>query len=362
MSELEALICLNSIPGIGSIKIRLLIQFYGSALRAIEAPLSEIGTFPGFGPKILSGWEKTLREEKWKHDLVLAKRFETEIIPFNHSSYPKRLLETIDFPLILYVRGTLKKEDQLSLALIGTRSPTLYGKEMAKRFSRELAQSGYSIVSGLARGIDTAVHEGALEGGRTIAVLGSGLASLYPPENAMLAEAIKKNGAVISEFPMETSPERHHFPQRNRIVSGMTLGTFVIEAPLQSGAMLTAERAIGQTRPVFALPGRVDSDCFKGNHALIKEGKAKLVEGVEDILRHYDHFSLPLSFKSSPEPLIRLENEEEFLYSRLPSYELTIEELVSRLQWPITKLNVLLMSLVLKKMIKEYPGKIYKKI
>lgn len=362
MNELEALLCLTSIPGIGSIRARLLIQFYGSAIKTLEAPLIEIEGFPGFGRKILSGWEKTIEEKKWEQDILLADRLNAKIIPFNHPSYPKQLLNTVDFPLVLYVQGNLLKEDQLSLAVVGTRQPTLYGKEMAKRFSQGLAQSGYTIVSGLARGIDTAAHEGAIEGGRTIAVLGSGLASLYPPENALLAEAIKKNGALISEFPMATSPDKHHFPQRNRIVSGMTRGTFVIEAPLQSGAMLTAERAISQDKPVFALPGRVDSPCFKGNHALIKEGKAKLVEEIEDILRHYNHFSIPFSVQSSPQPLIRLEKEEEFLFNQLPSYELTIEELVSQLQWPITKLNVLLMSLVLKKKVKEYPGKIYKKI
>lgn len=362
MDELEALIILNHLSHIGSVKIRLLIQHYGSAVAALKAPLAELATFPGFGPKILHAWEKGFKEELWKQDVILAERLGTQLIPFTSPAYPRRLLEMTDYPLILYVQGTLRKEDQRCLAVVGTRQATLYGQEMAKRLSRELAQAGFTIVSGLARGIDTAAHQGALEAGRTMAVLGSGLACIYPSENKQLAEQIAQQGALMSEFSMATPPDRSHFPQRNRIVSGMTMGTLLIEAPQQSGAMLTTARALDQGRPVFALPGRIDQQSFKGNHALIKEGKAKLIDHIQDILHYFDDFSLPLVFKPAVRSSFSLEKEEAELLHQLPAQELSVEEILRQTQWPVAKVNVLLMSLVLKKMVKEYPGKIYKKI
>lgn len=362
MEELEALLILSSLPHVGSVKIRLLMQHYGSAVAALQAPLAELAHFPGFGPKILQAWKKGLEEADWKQNLLLAERLQTQLIPFTSPHYPRRLLEIVDYPLVLYVQGTLLKEDQRCLAVVGTRQASLYGQEMAKQLSRELAQAGFTVVSGLARGIDTAAHQGALEKGRTLAVLGSGLACLYPSENGNLARAIRQQGALMSEFAMAAPPDRHHFPQRNRIVSGMALGTILIEAPQKSGAMLTVEKALSQGRPVFALPGRVDQESFKGNHALIKGRKAELIESVEDILKNFSDGSLPLIFKSTKPPSVPLEKEEEELLRQMPIQEVSIEELVAHVPWPVAKLNGLLMSLVLKKMVKEYPGKIYKKI
>jgi DNA processing protein len=338
------------------------MHHYGSAAAALQAPLEEIAAFPGFGPKVLQAWKKGLEEKEWRQNLLLAERLQTQIIPFTSPHYPKRLLEIGDYPLVLYMQGNLLREDQRCLAIVGTRQASLYGQEIAKELSLKLAQAGFTIVSGLARGIDTAAHQGALEKGRTLAVLGSGLASIYPTENTKLAQVIRQQGALISEFAMATPPDRQNFPQRNRIVSGMTLGTILIEAPQQSGAMLTVERALSQGRPVFALPGRVDQDSFKGNHALIKERKAELIENIQDILKHFDDCSLPLVFKPASKPSFSLEKEEEELLKQMPTQEISIEELTHHISWPIAKLNGLLMSLVLKKMVKEYPGKIYKKI
>lgn len=362
MDELEALLILSSLSHVGSIKVRLLMQHYGSAVAALQAPLEEIATFPGFGPKILQAWKKGLEEGQWRQNLILAERLQTQIVPFTSPHYPKRLLKIADYPLVLYIQGNLFREDQRCLAVVGTRQASIYGQEMAKELSLQLAQAGFTIVSGLARGIDTAAHKGALEKGRTFAVLGSGLANIYPAENTGLAQIIRQKGALISEFAMATPPDRQNFPQRNRIVSGMTLGTILIEAPQKSGAMLTAERALIQGRPVFALPGRIDQDSFKGNHVLIKERKAELIENIQDILKHFDDCSLPLVFKPSSKSSIPLEKEEEELIRQMPAQEISIEELIHRVSWPIAKLNGLLMSLVLKKIVKEYPGKIYKKI
>jgi DNA processing protein len=361
LEELEALLVLSSLPYLGSVKTRLLMRHYGSALAALNAPLKELETFPGFGPKTLQAWIKGLEEEQWKKDLVFAERSQVQLIPFTSPKYPKRLLEIVDYPLVLYVQGSLTERDNRCLAVVGTRQSSFYGQDMAKKLSGELAQLGFTIVSGLARGIDTAAHQGAVERGRTIAVLGSGLACLYPKENSALADAIRHNGALISEFPMTTPPERHNFPQRNRVVSGMTLGTILIEAPQKSGAMLTVECAISQGRKVFALPGRADQDFFKGNHALIKDRKAELIENVQDILKSFNDYSLPLMFQSAIQPSVHLEKEEEELLKQMPIQEISIEELLQQIQWPIAKVNSLLMSLVLKKIVKEYPGKIYKK-
>lgn len=361
MEELEALVILNSMPQVGSTKKQRLIQHYGSALEALKVPLEEIAHFLNFQPKVVKLWKEELDDHQWEHNLRLVERLHAQLVPYTSPRYPRRLLEIEDYPLVLYIQGTLSNEDERSISIVGTRQASIYGKNMAEQLSRELASMGMTVVSGLARGIDTAAHQGALAGGRTIAVLGSGLGSIYPSENKELAESISQKGALISEFPMAAPPRRHHFPQRNRIVSGLSMGTLLIEAPCQSGAILTAERAIKQKRPVFALPGRADLDSYKGNHALIKESKAKLIEGSRDIL---NYFELPLSCKSLPvqRRTISLENEERELLNLMPSHEVSIEELINRVQWQVAKLNRLLMSLVLKKIIKEYPGKFYKKI
>jgi DNA processing protein len=362
LEELEALVILTSFASLGSIKVKLLIEHYGSARDALKASSEELMSLPGFGPKVIAAWEKGLREENWKANLDLADRLHTQLIPYTSHLFPKRLLEIADHPILLYVKGEMIKQDQRCLAIVGTRAASIYGQEMAYRLGRELAQAGYTIVSGLARGIDTAAHRGALETGRTIGVLGSGLACLYPEENKGLADAMSERGAVISEFPMGAPPDRSHFPQRNRIVSGMTLGTILIEAPVKSGAMLTMEKALDQGRPLFVLPGRADHDNFRGNHALLKSRKAELIENANDVIKHFDEMALPLVFGQPARPKVFLEKEEEELLTRMPTEELSIEEIGRRTGLPIVRLNILLMSLVLKKIIKQYPGKIYKKV
>lgn len=363
MDELEALVILNSLPHIGSVKARQLLQRYGSAIAVLKAPLEEIGAMRGFGPKTMQLWKKDLEHGRWKQNLALAERLSAHLIPYTSPQYPKRLLQIEDHPLILYIKGELLEQDARSLAVVGTRQASIYGLEAARDLSAQLAHCGFTIVSGLARGIDSSAHCGALERGRTLAVLGSGLACLYPPENASLADAIARKGALISEFPMAEPPGRHNFPRRNRIVSGMTLGTIVIEAPCKSGAMLTAELALAQRRTVFALPGRADIDSFKGNHALIKQRKAELIENAGDVLKYFESlFPMQPGFLPVGKNSIPLESDEEELLKKLPAVEVSIEEIVRAVQWPVAKINSLLMRLTLKKVVKEYPGKIYKKL
>lgn len=340
-----------------------MIHHFGSPAEAAQADPKEIQELPGFGPKIIQSWRDSLGKPVWKNTWDLAERLGVQIIPYTSSVYPKRLRGIVDFPLILYVKGTLIPADHRSLAVIGTRQASIYGLEMTRKITGDLSRAGFTIVSGLARGIDTAAHAVACEQGRTLAVLGCGLGHLYPRENERLAETIISRGALISEFPITTPPDRQHFPQRNRIVSGMTLGTILMEAPKQSGAMITVGQALSQGRKVFALPGRADQDNFKGNHELIKNDQAQLIENSQDVIMQFDDLLGPLSFKSSVQRAFpQLEKEEADFIQLLPAEELSIEDIASQTKLPMAKVNVLLFSLVLKKMIKEYPGKIYKKI
>lgn len=357
MTELEAFAVLISIPHLGAIKIRLLVERFGCAVEALKAPLAEISAIPGF-ERVMTYWQNWQKDKAWKLDLSLVEKHGVQLVPFNHPQFPKALLDVPDHPALLYIRGTLKPQDQRGLAVVGTRNASIYGNEMAESISQRLAANGFTVISGLARGIDTAAHRGALESGRTIAVIGSGLANLYPPENHGLADKIVQNGALISEFPMATPPDRQNFPQRNRIVSGMSMATLLIEAPIKSGAMITMDRARMQKRQLFALPGRVDSDNFRGNHFLIKSGQAQLIENAEDIIVNFQEL-FPVQILRSMTP--QLDAEERALFDRMPNEEINIDALASMAGQPIQQINRILMSLVLKKAIKEFPGKLYKK-
>lgn len=363
MNELEALVILSQLPYLGSVKIRLLIGHFGSALKVLEAEKDQIESLPGFGCKITQVWKRWEKDTSWQEDLELAERHGIKILPFSHSSYPKRLLELHDAPLLLYMKGEIKPQDQKSIAIVGTRNATRYGHEMTEKLSGELASLGFTIVSGLARGIDTSAHIHALKNGRTVAVIGSGLLDVYPRENLKLAEQITHKGVLMSEFSLKTPPDRQNFPQRNRIVSGMTLGTVLIEAPLESGAMITMRKGFNQGRKLFAVPGRVDMETFQGNHMLIKSGEAKLVETVKDIAECFqDLLGGCQKVSALAREKVILEVDEEKLLEQIPARDLSFDEIAGLTKLNAMQLNIILMGLVLKKAIKEYPGKIYKKV
>lgn len=367
LDETEALMILSSIPNLGIVKLRALLRHFGCGLNALVASAEEISALPGFNGRMSAGWENWPEDDTWKRNLLAVAKHEAVVLPCSSPHYPKRLLEISDAPVILYFQGRMVPADQRSIAIVGTRQASIYGQEMARRFAYELAALGFTIVSGLARGIDTAAHLGALERGRTIAVIGSGLGDIYPAENRTLAHRIATQGAVMSEFPMLAPPDRQNFPQRNRIVSGMTLGTLLIEAPVKSGAMITMEKAESQGRPLFALPGRIDSDSFRGNHALIKQGRALLVESAAEVASHFDQLfgALPLpapTVNKGGAPEMPLVGDEETLWTSLPNQELSVEQILLLTKVPISALNVLLMKLVLKGRLKEFPGKVYMKI
>lgn len=363
LNELQALAILSTIPYLGSVKVRQLIERFGSAAESLKASSQTIQSIPGFGKRIVEAWDTHKKQTLWQQDFKLADQYGVDLIPYNCSRFPRQLLEIKDPPVLLYVKGELKNIDHQSIAIVGTRNAGIYGMEMATMLAENLASRGFTIVSGLARGIDTAAHFGALRQGRTIGIIGSGIADLYPKENIGLAEEITKNGAIISEYPMQTPPDRYTFPRRNRLVSGMTLGTLLIEAPLKSGAMITMDLASEQNKKLFALPGRADHDNFRGNHALIKSGKAALIENAEDVIQAFQNLFGKVEHPkaASASKAITLDPDEEFLIQLFPKEETSLEELIAKTKLPIAKLNVLLMGLMLKKMIQEYPGKIYKK-
>jgi len=275
-----------ALSGISGVRIRKLLGFIekcGSAEAAFHILKERPSDTELFSQRERENICRTLSLYNPELFFALKNNDEFTIVCFCDSSYPE-LLRTIESPpLMLYVKGALAREDLRSIAVVGARSATPYGKENARRFAADLSRSGYVVVSGLARGIDTWAHRGAIEaGGRTIAVLGCGIDTVYPVENRALSEQIVKEGAVISEFPPGTPPLRQNFPMRNRIIAGMTLGTLVIEAGEKSGSLITAEMALNCGREVFAVPGSIASKLSKGTHQLIKEGAA-LVDTVEDI-------------------------------------------------------------------------------
>ncbi len=351
MDPIEALLRLLHIPGLGSVRIKRLIDTYGSPEAAYHAEPPELDHH--------AGWKQRRSSSLWERDLAAAMQQDIELVPCFSKLYPSRLLDIPDPPILLYVRGKLLPVDCQSIAIIGTRYATPYGMEMAERFGKALAGNGTTVVSGLARGIDTAAHRAALTTGRTIAVIGSGLGNIYPPENRELAEQIASRGAVISEFPMATPPDKQTFPRRNRIVSGMTRGTLLIEAPEKSGAMITMDLARKQGRSCWALPGRIDMPSFEGNHNLVREGRAKLTTKPGEILEGFgDLFDFP---SKNPSSSILMSAEEERVYASLPADGAGLDELCRTTKLPVAKISVLLMSLVLKNLVKEHPGQRYKK-
>jgi DNA processing protein len=273
--------------------------------------------------------------------------------------YPAMLRDIHDPPLALYVKGKLQSRDRHAVAVVGTRHPTHYGRDTAETLGHGLAASGMTVVSGLAEGIDTAAHRGALKArGRTIAVLGGAMDCLYPPSNAGLAAQIEGQGAVVTEFPFGRQPDKTTFPMRNRIVSGMSMGVVVVEAGPSSGAMITADQALEQGRSVFAVPGRIDVQASRGCHELIKAG-AKLVTGVEDILKEFE-FLIPVR-AAGAEPAPDLNADERKLLSALDEGERDVDTLIRLTGLTPASVNCLLLGLEMKRLVRVLPGRLVKR-
>jgi DNA processing protein len=284
MTEREARWALGLLPQLGGVALQNLLGALGSAREVWAASTVRLLAVPGIGPAMARSIRTFPWEERVRADHGASQAAGLTVIVWGDPDYPLRLREIPSAPPVIYLRGALTPEDGTAVALVGARHATAYGEGMAEELAGALARRGLTIVSGLARGIDAAAHRGAIRaGGRTIAVLGSGLDQVYPPEHADLARQVAAAGALCSEFPIGTAPLRPHFPRRNRIISGLSLGVVVVEAGPKSGALITADHALEQGREVFAVPGRVHAQYSEGCHRLIKAG-AKLVESWEDVL------------------------------------------------------------------------------
>lgn len=367
VTRTEAYLALNLLPKIGPIRVRRLMEVFESPERILSSSRSDLRRVEGIGPEMaesINRWESLI-------DLAEEQRriadHEISLLTIEDETYPPSLREIHDPPFLLYVKGEILEQHRHAIAVVGSRRATHYGRESARRLSFQLAHAGLTVISGLARGIDTAAHEAALAaGGRTIAVLGSGIGELYPPENAALAEKIAESGAVVSEFPVLYLPDRQSFPLRNRIVSGMSDGILVVEAPTRSGALITANQAMDQGRNVYAVPGPIDRPTSAGCHRLIQDG-AKLVTDARDILEDLEVlFSLgtqsPDGREDSSPVLESLDESERAILNAIEGEETPIDTIMERSGMSIQVVSATLLRLEMKRLVKQLPGKYFVKL
>src|ERR1700730_16322839 len=365
MNSTEACIALNMLPTVGPVRMRKLLQAFEKPERVLVAKGSELRKVEGIGREVadqISNWKSIV---DLAAELNRVREFGATVITQDSPSYPKPLREIHAPPIVLYVWGELQERDHHAIGIIGARRTTHYGTEAAKKLAYQLAYAGLTVISGLARGIDTSAHQGALAAkGRTIAVIGSGLSKLYPPENAALAEKIRNgNGAIVSEFSMEIEPDRQTFPMRNRIISGWSHGILVVEAGLNSGALITVAQALEQGRSVYAVPGHINAPSAQGSNRLIQQG-AKLVMDASDLL---DDLQILLpETKPPPEAAVRalplLTDDERRVFDSIEATETSIDDIATKSELPSGTVSSTLLRLELKRLVKQSPGKYFVKL
>ena len=365
MNSTEACIALNMVAKMGPVRLRKLLEVFETPERILSAKRDQLRAVDGIGHDVaeeIANWESRI---DLAAELQRIRDFGAEVITADSPLYPRQLREIHSPPIVLYVWGELSERDQHAIGVIGSRRTSHYGSECAKKLSYQLAYAGLTVISGLARGIDTAAHQGALAAkGRTIAVIGAGLMKLYPPENAALAEKIRSgNGAIVSEFSMEVEPDRQTFPMRNRIISGWSHGILVVEAGLNSGALITASQAVEQGRSVYAVPGHINMPSAHGSNRLIQQG-AKLVMDASDIL---DDLQILLpekqKFAEMPaRPLPELSKEEREVYDSIRATETPIDDITRASGLPTGTVSSTLLRLELKHLVKQLPGKHFVKL
>jgi DNA processing protein len=362
--RLAPLIRLNLCPGVGAVTFANLLDYFGSAEAALEASESALQRVPGLGPATARGIVTSRDAVDVDGELALIEQHNIRLISQRDKDYPYPLRHISDPPPLLYVQGELLAADAVSIAIVGSRRCSRYGFEQAERFAHLLARAGFTVISGMARGIDGAAHNGALAGGgRTIAVLGCGLANTYPPEHKELRERIVGRGAVISEFPMRVEPEGKNFPRRNRIIAGLTLATVVVEAAGRSGALITARLANEYGREVFAVPGRIDSPFSQGPHALIRDG-AKLIQCLDDILDELGEVGSTIRPEGvdplvDDAPMVKLDEDEQKLMDALGDEPAGVEDISRATQLAIPRVMGLLTQLQLKSQVSQLPGQMF---
>lgn len=356
---------LLDIEGIGPqriISITNHIKTLDALLNSSQSFLMRIeGISSNLSQKIISNRNRIDKlKEETQNEISCLQKINSQIITFWDDDYPDLLKKIFYPPVMIYTKGNFSERDKYSVAIVGTRQPTLYGKTQAEKFASELVEKDLTIVSGLARGIDSIAHETALKkGGRTIAVIGSGINVIYPPENKKLFEQICESGIVISEYPLDTKPDAQNFPRRNRIISGLSLGTLIVETKINGGAMQTAAYAIDQNREVFAVPGNLNIKQSEGPNSLIQKGEAKLVANAEDILDELNIKLKPEIGKTIPKPSVELNIFEEKLMTILDNDSSHIDDIASKSGLSISDCLVNLLTLEFKGLVKQLPGKMF---
>jgi DNA processing protein len=350
------------LPQLGGVALQGFIAAFGSVAGAWEASPDALRQVAGIGPATVQAMRRFPWRQMLRQDQKRVASAGLAVIVWGDAEYPARLAAIASAPPVLYVRGAITAEDEAAVAIVGSRRATAYGEEMARELARELGGRGLTVVSGLARGIDAAAHRGALEvGARTVAVLGSGLDQIYPPEHEGLAGDVAGSGAILSEFPLGTAPLRLHFPRRNRIISGLSLGVVVVEAGVGSGALITAHHALEQGREVFAVPGRVHARYSEGCHRLIKAG-AKLVENWEDVLAELvPNLKKRRRARPAGPPPADLTGDEQRVYDVLLDGPLHIDAIIVQSGLGGGRAASVLVSLEMKGIVRQLQGKVFER-
>ncbi|MCA0389370.1 MAG: DNA-processing protein DprA [Bacteroidetes bacterium] len=367
IEEFIALRRLLNCKQIGIVTVKAMLDIYGTGIKTIETPAKDVAKQVKLSESAYKGFLEGVKngdfDSIYKKDYDYVTSFGW-IAAYGSESYPQQLVNIYDSPILIYVIGEILEQDKKSLGIVGTRTPTPYGTKTASDISKGIVKEGFTVISGLARGIDTTSHKSALSaGGRTIAVLGSGFKNIYPAENKKLAKEIASSGAVITEYAPDTKPDAINFPARNRIISGFSLGTLVVEAAEKGGALHTAAFAIDQGKAVFAIPGNINSAKSGGTNRLIQRGEAKLVIDTNDILDELNIKPLNTTVTPKNEPLLEeLSMFEEKLYSSIEYQPLHIDEIASLTGLNVSECLINLLQLEFKGLIRQLPGKNFVRI
>lgn len=363
---IQAALCLAMTPGIGPRTWRTLVNALGTPADVLQAAPSVLREISGIGKSLASAVASAATTVDISDEIERCHNHKIDLLDVDHDDYPVRLTEIGDAPSILYCRGDILPQDALAIAIVGSRHATNYGVRQAEKLARGLATSGFTIVSGMARGIDAAAHRGALAaGGRTIAVLGSGLLNMYPPEHGELSLEIAASGAVLSEYPTLQPPRSGAFPQRNRIVTGLGLGVIVVEAAERSGALISARLGMEQNREVFAVPGPIDSRMSAGCHNLIRDG-ATLVRSVDDVIEELGPMASPVTGSATDQTIrhpaeIQLNDQENRVLQAVQPDPTQVELIVSETGLPVHRVLATLSVLEMRHLVRRTSGTEYQR-
>jgi len=369
--EKRALIGLSLVPGVGPTRMRALLAHFDTPSAVFRASRSALEQVDGVGPQTAEALLTFADRAAVEKEIERAEEMGADLLSPWDDRFPDRLREVYDPPGFLWMRGTLPDGGAPMVTVVGTRRCTDYGRAQAHHFGAELARRGFTVVSGLAYGIDAAAHKGALDaGGRTVAVLGSGVGHIYPPKHTSLAERIVDSGALLSEYAVDAEPDARHFPERNRIVSGLSLGTLVVESYSEGGALITARLALEQNREVFALPGAVTKDSSRGTNRLIQRGHAKLVMEVGDLLEELPDLTVEepddvdadtVSGGTTPDPTESLSEEEAVLYEALSDTPVHVDALCEEVGMDPSTALVHLLQMEFKGVVRQLAGKQFRR-